>query len=578
MTRSLICIAILSVPLNAVGQEAGQSFGALAVGDNHGYGVTVDYPTQSDADTAALNECRSRDEGCEILERFEGGICFAVSSTEDADLFDWAIRAELQEASTDAQRYCVGRGGRGCRITDTGCSAPDTRQDSRCEGPYSNGERHGTHTCHMPHGEVCEIPWVYGERYGTVVCRADGYTIERPYVNGRKHGTQVARFANGNVVETPFAEGRLDGSAIMRRPDGSVISAASGLFARDNPYRFARAARAGGDEALQKILAETGSHINQPSLFPRNMGQGALYFAIEQDRPTADDDRDVQRTIEVLIEAGADVQFVNVTDWTNSTYYDTPLHQAASRNSTAAAIPLIAAGADVNALNLYGESPLHHAASGNSAAVAIRLIGAGADVNALDRYGHSPLHGAVGLDRDAAAIPLIDAGADVNALDVDGESPLHIAAWLNNTAVAIPLIAADADVDALDVDGESPLHIAAWLNHTALVILLTAAGADINALNNDEKSPLDKAIDGCVLREIDLPRLSGYPSNADPETAALIAMEGGRLNAPLSFGDILGLIGERLGPRPFLGGHKREAQVPQAMDRCYPPGIEWEKP
>ena len=287
-------------------------------------------------------------------------------------------------------------------------------------------------------------------------------------MNGWKHGTQLARFANGNVVETPFAEGRLDGSAIMRRPDGSVISAASGLFARDNPYRFARAARAGGEEALQKVLAETGSHINQPSLFPRNMGQGALYFAIEQDRPTADDDRDVQRTIEVLIEAGADVQFVNVTDWTNSTIYDTPLHQAASRNSIAAAIPLTAAGADVNALN------------------------------------------------------------------DDGESPLHRAAGSNNTAVAT---------------------------------LLIAAGADVNALDDDKESPLDHAVNTCVMQEVFYLR-SGF--DGDPETAAIIAMAGGRLNAPLGFGHILET---RLWNRD-----EGEALLTKSMDRCYPPGIEWEKP
>ena len=538
MTRSLFCIAILSVPLSAVGQEAGQSFGALAVGDNYGHGVTVDYPTQSDADTAALNECRSRDEGCEIMGRFGGGICFAVSMAEGTDVFAWAIRAELQQARTDAQQYCVDRGGRGCRITDTGCSAPDIRQESRCEGPYVNGERHGTHTCHMPHGEVCEIPWVYGERYGTGVCRADGYTIERPYVNGRKNGTQVVRFANGDVVETHLVENIIDGNAIMRRPDGSVISAGSGLFARDNPYRFARAARAGGEEALQKILAETGSHINQPSLFPRNMGQGALYFAIEQDRPTADDDRDVQRTIEVLIEAGADVQFVNVTDWTNSTTYDTPLHQAASRNSTAAAIPLIAAGADVNALNIEYESPLHHAASGTSAAVAIRLIGAGANVNALNDDGESPLHQAVSTNSDATAIPLIAAGANVNALNENGESPLHHAAWLNNAAVAT---------------------------------LLIAAGADVNALNDDKESPLDHAVSGCVLLEA---ASFGSGFNSDPGTAAIIAMAGGRLNAPLSFGDIL----RRLRTRAYGWAGENEALVAQAMDRCYPPGTEWEKP
>ena len=373
------------------------------------------------------------------MGRFGGGICFAVSTAEAVELFAWAMRPELQQARTDAQQQCVdGGGGRECRVTDAGCNAPDIRQEPNgCKGPYANGERHGTHICPRGHGEECEFPWVNGEVHGTGACRADGYIVEFTYVNGSKHGIQVHRFANGDVIETPFVDGRLDGASTMRRPDGSVISAPN-RFARDNPYKFARAARVGGEEALQKVLAETGSHINQPALLRRNMGQGALYFAIEQDSASHSDDRDVERAIEVLIAAGADIHFVNVTDWTNSSTYDTPLHQAARRNSTAAVIPLI------------------------------------------------------------------------------------------------------------------------------------AAGADVNALNNDDESPLDHAVNGCVYWEVVLPN-SGFVS--DPGTAAIIAMAGGRLNAPMSFGDILA---RRLGHHVFGPTDEDEALVAKAMKRCYPKGIEWE--
>jgi len=72
----------------------------------------------------------------------------------------------------------------------------------------------------------------------------------------------------------------------------------------------------------------------------------------------------------------------------------TPLHCAAWKGHVEAVGILLAAGADVNAVNQnghWGPTPLHAAAHGNQAPVAELLIQHGANVNALDTGGNTPL-------------------------------------------------------------------------------------------------------------------------------------------------------------------------------------------
>jgi ankyrin repeat protein len=81
-------------------------------------------------------------------------------------------------------------------------------------------------------------------------------------------------------------------------------------------------------------------------------------------------------------------------------------------------------GADVNAKNNYGETPLHKAASLDSSETVELLIQKGAEVDAKDDGGATPLHRAVLWESPEVVKLLIRKGADVNAKDKHGETPL----------------------------------------------------------------------------------------------------------------------------------------------------------
>ncbi len=53
---------------------------------------------------------------------------------------------------------------------------------------------------------------------------------------------------------------------------------------------------------------------------------------------------------------------------------------------------LIKAGADLNALTIFGQTPLHIAVISENFEIAKVLIAEGADVNVKDRNGNSPLN------------------------------------------------------------------------------------------------------------------------------------------------------------------------------------------
>lgn len=95
---------------------------------------------------------------------------------------------------------------------------------------------------------------------------------------------------------------------------------------------------------------------------------------------------------------------------------------------------MIAAGADVCALNSGASTPLHRAAAlqRNSAAVVPILVEAGADVNAVNKYNSTPLSLAITIGPEDALCCvltcLLDGGADVAMRAWDGKSMVDLAA------------------------------------------------------------------------------------------------------------------------------------------------------
>jgi ankyrin repeat protein len=102
--------------------------------------------------------------------------------------------------------------------------------------------------------------------------------------------------------------------------------------------------------------------------------------------------------------------------------FTTPLHWAAANGQTALADSLIANGASVKGVDLWGRTPLHVAV--RYVDVVKLLLSKGADVNAQDSFLNTPLHLAV-LNRDVVEA-LIAAGADVNARNTFGYTPLDL--------------------------------------------------------------------------------------------------------------------------------------------------------
>ena len=94
---------------------------------------------------------------------------------------------------------------------------------------------------------------------------------------------------------------------------------------------------------------------------------------------------------------------------------DISIHDAAIGGNIEAVKKHLAAGANVNAKDMFGETPLYIAAGNSHKEIAELLIANGADVNAEDTAARTPLHAAAGRGHKETAELLIAKGANVNA-------------------------------------------------------------------------------------------------------------------------------------------------------------------
>ena len=126
---------------------------------------------------------------------------------------------------------------------------------------------------------------------------------------------------------------------------------------------------------------------------------------------------------------------------------------------------LLAAGADVMALDPRERTALHHAAAAGCGAVCRLLTSAPERTRSLlcrgDKFGYTALHLAATAGRLDATRALLDADADPNARALDRASPLHMCARGGPSAgVCAALLAAGGDCTLADQFGSLPLHTA----------------------------------------------------------------------------------------------------------------------
>ena len=222
-----------------------------------------------------------------------------------------------------------------------------------------------------------------------------------------------------------------------------------------------------------------------------------------------------------LTEAGAGL---NVADEDG----ETPLHSAIRRNRLAVASFLLERRADTERRNEYGRTPLLLVAreTGNIE-MARLLIAAGAEVNAVDRGGTPPLglaawrgfRGLVNLfldegarlppadSWDAKALAMLgaekglerlflqcaDSGVDLSMRNDRGGSLLHSASQGGSDIIVARMLDLGFDVSERDRYGRVPLHYAAEMGREAVAQTLLDRGADIEARSLSGETPYNTA-------------------------------------------------------------------------------------
>lgn len=104
------------------------------------------------------------------------------------------------------------------------------------------------------------------------------------------------------------------------------------------------------------------------------------------------------------------------------------VHDVAKTGTGAELKSLLAKDAALlNVKNVRGSTPLHLAAINPDPTAIEVLLAAGADVKAVDEEGFTPLHMAAFHRQSDYALLLLEAGADVEAKTVHGRTPLSMA-------------------------------------------------------------------------------------------------------------------------------------------------------
>jgi uncharacterized protein len=230
---------------------------------------------------------------------------------------------------------------------------------------------------------------------------------------------------------------------------------------------------------------------------------------------------DIQRILTAEIPSGTGAKPGENLKLVNMSSKDgiTPLMAAASQGQTAAVKALIAAGANVNAINSARNTALIAAINSRHKSTILALLDAGADPNILSGGESTALfETTLVLDDPDIVHRLIDGGNSVNSVGIgrnghpNAYTPLMSAAGYGRIQTVEILLNAHADVNARRFEGSTALMDAASAGHADIVALLLRAGADPTIKDNKGKSALDYATETSQTAIIDMIKKHPIPS------------------------------------------------------------------
>ena len=184
------------------------------------------------------------------------------------------------------------------------------------------------------------------------------------------------------------------------------------------------------------------------------------------------------RIIERVLEAGdVDINAKDARGWT-------ALALASRKGSTRLIRSLIAAGANMEAVEEMNDRPLHVSLITGNEDVAIYLIGQGVDVCVPGSYDRTPLHLAAESGCLRAAELILHRDITTEALDDFSRTPLSLCTA--HPDLARLLIVHGANVNHADKGGWTPLHYAidAYKVETFRLLVRAGANAATRALND----------------------------------------------------------------------------------------------
>lgn len=195
------------------------------------------------------------------------------------------------------------------------------------------------------------------------------------------------------------------------------------------------------DARAIKLLLTYGAETENPD----NGGAHPLHYAAIAKEPTS---------LQILLKHGAEVDCRNALG-------HTPLQCASqSQDDDKFLLPLIAAGADIDAGDYEGETALMYAARNEHVEIAASLLRNGADVNAHTIWGLTALDLCVRYNCHQMLHFLLQYGADYESKDIYGQTILHQAAKDADTHTVATLV--DTGLSGVPMDQRDCMGKTAW--------------------------------------------------------------------------------------------------------------------